>query len=269
METSERNEVHDDDDCLFRSAADGFCNERARISTGSKNIDDLLTGGLETGTVTQVYGPPNIGKTHLCHVLCIETAYQTIYIDTEGTFRPQKIQSVAEARRIDGKEVLHNILLARPDNSKDQESFIEKACWSVVKSPGSKIKLLIVDSIMFHYRAEYSGRHSLAKRAQRLNVSMYNLRHLAQTNNIAVMITNQSTSNPENEAKYDNPRPFGGNVISHTSDYIIHLTRGCKMPGSITAILIKSPFKRREYLPLQITEYGFMDETLNFIPKSE
>jgi DNA repair protein RadA len=179
---------------------------KERLSTGSKNLDDLLSGGLETGAITQFYGASNTGKTHLCHLLCVvlPSTYQAIYIDTEGGFREQKVESIATARGLDWTNILSNIQVLQPKDSKQQESHIKDACSVIKSSSNSKVKLLIVDSMMFHYIGEYPGRSGLSKRAHSLNIYMHMLHNLAQTKNIAVLITNQSTSNPrhgEFEAK--------------------------------------------------------------------
>ena len=129
--------------------------------------------------------------------------------------------------------------MARPKDSKEQESCIEEAC-STVRSNNSKIKLLIIDSIIFHYRAEYPGRSGLPERAHRLNIHIYKLRSLAQRNNIAVVITNRMTVNSD-AFEYGNPQPFGGNIVSHASAYIISLKR--RKRNSIETTLIKSPLR--------------------------
>ena len=87
---------------------------KERLPTGSKHLDDLLSGGLETGEITQFYGPPNSGKTHLCHLLCVvlPSSCQAIYIDTERTFRIEKLHSIAKARGLDSKNILQNIQVA-------------------------------------------------------------------------------------------------------------------------------------------------------------
>ena len=150
---------------------------KERLSTGSKNLDDLLSGGIETGAITQFYGASNTGKTHLCHLLCVvlPSSYQTIYIDTEGSFREERIQSIATARGSDWTNILPNIQVLQPKDSKQQESHIEDAC-SIVKSFNSRVKLLIVDSMIFHYISEYPGRSDLSKRAHK---SQYLYAHAA------------------------------------------------------------------------------------------
>ena len=262
-ETQQQPEDFLSNSSFFRSAADAGQQQRRkeRLPTGSKHLDDLLSGGLETGEITQFYGPPNSGKTHLCHLLCVvlPSSCQAIYIDTEGTFRIEKLHSIAKARGFDPTNILDNIKVVQPTDSKQQESCIEQACVDV-RYTNSKIKLLIVDSMMFHYKGEYPGRSGLSERAHRLNIYMYKLRNLAQRNNIAVVITNYMTVNPD-AFEYGNSQPFGGNLVSHTSTYIISLKRR-KMNG-IEATLIKSPLRGYLWHPLSITESGFYD--MNFV----
>jgi DNA repair protein RadA len=225
-ETQQQPEDFLSNSSFFRSAADAGQQQRRkeRLPTGSKHLDDLLSGGLETGEITQFYGPPNSGKTHLCHLLCVvlPSSYQDIYIDTEGTFRIEKIESIAKTRGLDPTNILRNVYPVQPTDSKQQESCIEEAC-STVRSNNSKIKLLIIDSIMFHYRAEYPGRSGLSERAHRLNIYMHKLHRLAQTNNLAVVITNHITTNPD--AYLECGSPLGGNVVSQASTYIMCLKR--------------------------------------------
>ena len=264
-ETQQQPEDFLSNSSFFRSAADAWQQQRRRerLSTSSEHLDDLLSGGLETGEITQFYGSPNSGKTHLCHLLCVvlPSQYQAIYIDTEGTFRKGKVESIVQARGLDSKSILQNIQVAQPKNTKQQESCIEEAC-STLETTNSKIKLLILDSMMFHYKQEYSGRSGLSERAHRLNIYiyMYKLRNLAQRNNIAVVITNHTTVNPD-AFEYANPQPFGGNLVSYTSTYIISLKRR-KMNG-IEATLIKSPLRGYVWHPLSIAESGFYD--INFV----
>ncbi|MGB7956736.1 MAG: ATP-binding cassette domain-containing protein [Candidatus Nitrosopolaris sp.] len=158
--------------------------------------------GLEVGQITQFYGEPGSGKTHLCHTLCVVLPLQcqALYIDIEGVsfiegFREDKIQSIAEARGLDWKDIRRNVQVAQPKNSQEQELCLEEASCLLAKYD-SNIKLLIVDSLMFHYRAEHTERSKLYQRTDRLNKYMHNLSNLARTNNIAVVIANQLYFNP-------------------------------------------------------------------------
>jgi len=254
-------------------SADEFTHKQGkeRLSTGSKNLDDLLSGGLETGAITQFYGASNTGKTHLYHLLCVvlPSPYQAIYIDTEGSYREERIQSIAAARGLDWTNILPNIQVLQPKDSKQQESHIEDACSIVKSSSNSKVKLLIVDSMMFHYIAEYPGRSGLSKRAHSLNIYMHMLHNLAQTKNIAVLITNQSTCNPRHdEFEAKSPQPFGGNVISNTSTYIINLECRSYFASNIDARIIKSPLSSFNSHPLKIDESGFLDVVPNYLSEN-
>jgi DNA repair protein RadA len=251
------------DNRLFRSAADEFSEQQKkaqRFSTGSKHLDHLLGGGLETGHIIQFYGCTS-GKTHLCHLLCAVSVpeFNVIYIDTEGGFRGEKIESITKARRLDSTVVLHGIQVAQPKDIEEQERCIEAAC-SAVATIDSKIKLLIVDSMTFHYRGKYPGRSGLSERAHRLNVYMHMLHKTARSNKCVVVITNQSTSDPRH--REEPAQPLGGKVISNTSAYIIRLER--RRFSNIIATLVKAPLMgARSYGPLdhdlKIVESGFED----------
>ena len=237
--------------------------QRKRISTGSKNLDDLHSGGLETGGITQIFGEFNSGKSHFCHLLCevLPVPYQAVYIDTEGKFRAEKIKAMAEARELNWSVILANIIVRQPINCKQQETTIEEAC-SIVRS-NSRIRLMIIDSMMFHYRAEYPGRSNLAERSHRLNISMHRLHSLAQTANIAILITNYSTTDPHPDSTFKNQRPFGGNIISSTCTYIINFARSNF--NNIDATLMKSPLKGYSTHYLTIVDSGFLDPVTRYM----
>ena len=91
----------------FQSATDRLAaaRELIYISTGSEDLDGLLAGGIETGSMTEIFGEFRTGKTQICHTLCVTCQRpldcggaegKAIYVDTEGTFRPQKLVAIAE-----------------------------------------------------------------------------------------------------------------------------------------------------------------------------
>ena len=237
--------------------------QRERLSTGSENLDDLLSGGLETGGITQIYGESNSGKSHLCHLLCtvLPVPYQAIYIDTEGKFRVEKIEAMAEARGLDCSSTLANIAVRQPINCKEQETTINEV-YSIVSS-NPRIKLVIVDSMMFHYRSQYPGRSNLSERSHRLNIYMHTLHSLAQTRNIAVVITNHSTKDPHSDSRYKDPRPYGGSIISSVCTYIIYFAH-CSF-DNIDANLMKSPIKGHSSHYLTIVDSGFLDPITHYL----
>ena len=233
-----------------------------RIPTGSESFDDLLNGGLERGKITQIYGAPYTGKTHLCHLLSVvlPSAYQAFYIDTERSYSRERIESIANARGLKCRNILPRIQIGQPLSRKQQESCIEEVC-SKVRSD-SKIKLLIVDSFTSHYRSDYPERSQLSERASRLNKYMNVLSTLAKTSNIAVVITNQTASFQHADFQLNEPRPFGGNIVSYSSSYIIRLE--CSRRSAVDAVLVKSPMQGYRTCHLTIFEGGFLPMTQYF-----
>ncbi|HEY7573332.1 MAG TPA: DNA repair and recombination protein RadA [Nitrososphaeraceae archaeon] len=237
--------------------------QRVRLSTGSENLDDLLSGGLETGGITQIYGESNSGKSHLCHLICtvLPVPYQAIYVDTEGKFRIEKIEAMAKDRGLDWLATLANITVRQPVNCKQQETTIDEV-YSIISS-NPRIKLVVVDSMMFHYRAEYPGRSNLSERSHRLNIYMHKLHSLAQIRNIAVVITNYSTKDPHGDSKYKDPLPYGGSIISSVCTYIIYFAR--RSFDNIDANLMKSPIKGHSSHYLTIVDSGFLDPITQYL----
>ncbi|GBC74975.1 Protein RecA [archaeon HR06] len=219
----------------FISASDLYKKrlEIERITTGSKNLDDLLGGGIETQAVTEFYGEYGSGKTQICHTLCVTVQLPkdkgglssgAIYIDTENTFRPERIATIAKARDLNPEEVLRNIIVAKAYNSAHQELIAGELGKYLEKN---KIRLVIVDSAVSHYRAEFLGRGILAERQQRLNKFMHLLLRIAETYNVAVVITNQVQASPD--MFFGDPsKPTGGHVLAHTSTYRIYLRKAGK-----------------------------------------
>src|SRR3954452_16367890 len=174
-----------------------------RCSTGSGALDDLLLGGIETQAVTEFYGEFGSGKSQVCHTLCA-TARQpiesggldgnTIYIDTEGTFRPERIQEIARSRGYEQEQVLKSIAVCKVYNSSHLELIIKNLGKYV---DDFKAKLVIIDSIISLHRAEFAGRGTLADRQQRLNSMLHKIIRLDEIYNIAIVITNQVKSSPD------------------------------------------------------------------------
>jgi DNA repair protein RadA len=247
----------------FVSATDLLTRRRniTRISTGSKNIDDLLGGGIETWAITEFYGEFGAGKTQICHTLCC-TVQQSIpdggldggvvYIDTEGTFRPERIMEIAQNRGFNPEDILSRIMVARAYNSAHQELIVKDLGKMIEKH---KVKLVIVDSAVAHYRAEFLGRGTLAERQQRLNRFMHNLLRTAEIYNIAVVMTNQVQSAPDSFFG-DPTRATGGHVVAHTSTYRIYLRKAGK---NRIARMIDSPYHPERDAVFMLNERGIDD----------
>ncbi|MFA5061070.1 MAG: DNA repair and recombination protein RadA [Candidatus Pacearchaeota archaeon] len=217
-----------------------------RITTGSKNLDNLLGGkGIETKSITEAFGSFGSGKTQLALSLAVNVQLpvekggaegKAVYIDTEGTFRPERIRQFAEGIGANPDKVLKNILVARAFNSDHQMLLLDKV--SELIKDGEPIRLIIVDSLTAHFRAEYTGRGQLADRQQRLNRYLHNLMKVAESNNLAVYVTNQVMSDPA-QLFGDPTKAIGGNIVGHACTYRIYLRRGKK--DSRVAKLIDSP----------------------------
>jgi DNA repair protein RadA len=216
-----------------------------RITTSSRELDALLGGGIETGSMTEFAGAFRSGKTQICHQICVNVqmpaeqggcASKAAYIDTEGTFRPERIINMAQTRQLDPKQALKNILVGRAYNSDHQMLLVQQ----IQDNPQFKeVKLLIVDSLIGHFRAEYLGRGMLAERQQKLNKHLHDLLRLAEVNNIAVVTTNQVHAQPD--VFFGAPdRPTGGHIVAHAAQTRVYL-RKSKGERRI-ATLIDSPY---------------------------
>ncbi|MBN2454142.1 DNA repair and recombination protein RadA [Candidatus Woesearchaeota archaeon] len=213
-----------------------------KITTGSASFDTLLGGGLETSAITECFGEYGSGKTQLAHILSVNIQKKdpdavAVYIDTENTFRPERIKQIAEAAGIDPEKALKNVRVARAYNSDHQMLLAEKA-EDLIKKDGLKVKLIIVDSLTAHFRAEFIGRGTLADRQQKLNKHMHILMKLAELYNASVYVTNQVMAKPD--VFFGDPtQAIGGHIVGHNSMFRIYLRKGKK--GSRVAKLVDSP----------------------------
>ncbi|MFX1442220.1 MAG: DNA repair and recombination protein RadA [Promethearchaeota archaeon] len=204
----------------------------ARITTNNKEFDDLLGGGIETGSITEFFGEFRTGKTQIMHQLCVNVQLpkdqgglegNALYIDTEGTFRPERIIQMAETLDLDYKKILKNIVFGRAYNS-DHQILLVKDSANLIKE--KNIKLIIVDSLIGHFRSEYVGRGTLANRQQLINQHIHDLLRLCDIHNdLAVVVSNQVSSKPD--VFYGNPTTHtGGHVVAHGTTIRIYLRKG-------------------------------------------
>jgi len=235
-----------------------------RISTGSKAFDALLMGGVETNAITEVYGEFGSSKTQLGHQLAVNVQLpkeqggaegMVCYIDTEGTGRPERIKQMAEALNLDSIKILDNIKFIRAFNSDHQMLIISKI-EELIKNDKLPIKLVVVDSLMSHFRSEFVGRGTLSERQQKLNKHMHDLLKLAENYNLAVYITNQVMANPA--IFFGDPTTaVGGNIVAHASSIRIYVRKGKK--GTRVARVIDSPNIPDSECVFKVTEGGIRD----------
>jgi DNA repair protein RadA len=234
-----------------------------RLSSGSKVIDRLLDGGIETQTITEFYGEYGSGKSQICHQLCVNVQLPpergglngaALYVDTENTFRTERIVSMSKHLGLDPEQVVKNIIYAEAYTS-DHQMFLLDNADEIIKA--NNVKLIIVDSLTAHFRSEYLGREMLASRQQKLNKHMHRLIGLARAFNAVAVVTNQVMAKPD-VFFGDAVHPIGGHIVGHTSHTRIYLRRAAHGPVRI-ARLVSSPYLPEGEEIFKITGNGIED----------
>ena len=234
-----------------------------RLTTGSQNLDDLLGGGIEPGALTELFGEYRTGKTQLAHQLCVNVNLEyeqgglegnALYIDTEGTFRPERIIQMASAIDIDYTEVLKKLTIGRAYNS-DHQILLVKEAPRIIEE--KEIKLIVVDSLIGHFRSEYIGRGTLASRQQTLNSHIHDMLRLTEVyDELAVVVTNQVSSKPD--VFYGNPTTHtGGHIVAHGATIRIFLRKG--KGEQRVAKVVDAPNLPESDTVFTITEDGIKD----------
>ena len=233
-----------------------------KLTSGASSLDELLGGGFETQSIVEVFGEFGSGKTQIGHQLavnCILSLEQggldgeIVYIDTEDTFRPERIAQMAEAVGINPNDALDRIHVARAYNSAHQILLVDE-----IKRMGKSldVKLIIVDSLTSHFRAEYVGRGMLAPRQQKLNRHMKELKQVADVQNAIVLVTNQVQAKPD--AMWGDPtRAVGGHIVAHASTFRLYLRKS--KGGRRIARLIDSPNLPEGEAVFTVTSEGLRD----------
>ena len=236
--------------------------EVLKLTSKVESIDDLLGGGFETQALVEVYGAFGSGKTQIGHQLAVNCTLPlseggfdgvVFYIDTEDTFRPERITQMARGHGLDPEQVLSRIHVARAYNSAHQMLLVDE-----IKrmSKGLNVKMIIVDSLTSHFRAEFIGRGMLANRQQKLNRHLKDLKQLADVNNALVLVTNQVHSKPD--AMWGDPtKPVGGHVLAHASTFRLYLRKA--KGGRRIARLVDSPNLPDGECVYQVTQEGLRD----------
>lgn len=219
------------------TTASEFNQRRAEIvfiTSGSRELDRLLGGGLETGSITELFGEFRTGKTQLCHTLAVTCQLpveqgggsgKCLYIDTEGTFRPERLEPIARRFNLNPEAVLDNIAYARAYNSDHQTALLAQASAMMAES---RYALLIVDSATALYRTDFAGRGELSARQMHLARFLRTLLRLADEFGVAVVISNQVVAQVDGAAMFnaDPKKPIGGNIMAHASTTRLYLRKG-------------------------------------------
>jgi len=260
-------------------------------------VDELLGGGIETQSITEVYGEFGAGKSQVTHQISVTVQLpaehgglegSAIFIDSEDTFRPERIEQMVKGlddEVLEDTMVLHELVeeegdadagddalldalvesvldkihVAKAFNSNHQILLAEKAQEIAGESQDDDfpVRLLCVDSLTSHFRAEYVGRGELAERQQKLNKHLHDLMRVGDLNNTAVVVTNQVASNPDSFFG-DPTQPIGGNILGHTSTFRIYLR---KSKGNKRIVkLVDAPNLPDGEAVMRVEEGGLMDE---------
>jgi len=253
----------------FKTGKDVFeqRKEIRKLQTRVPDLDTLLGGGLETQAITEMYGEFGSGKSQIVHQLAVNVQLpesdgglhgSAIYIDTENTFRPERIEQMVNGLEIDDadpQEFLKNIHVARAHTSDHQMLLIDTARERAaeMKESDMPVRLFIIDSLTAHFRAEYAGRGTLATRQQKLNRHMHELFKLVDENNAVALVTNQVMSNPA--VFFGDPtKPIGGNIVGHTATFRLYLRKS--KGGKRIARLVDSPNLPEGEAPFMVEEAG-------------
>lgn len=240
-----------------------------KIGTGCKTFDELIGGGFETGCISECFGEFGSSKSQIAHQLAVNVQLpkeqggadgRAIFIDGESTFRPERIIQMAKAKGLDPDEILKNIVTARAFNSDHQMLLSEKAEDIIQKHVDTDlpVRLIIVDSLTSHFRADFSGRGQLADRQQKLNRHMHTLMKLATQYGISIYVTNQVMAKPD-QFFGDPTTSIGGHIVAHASTFRIYLRKGKK--GSRVAKLIDAPNLADGECCFEVQESGLRDIT--------
>ncbi|KAL5204690.1 hypothetical protein ABZP36_009561 [Zizania latifolia] len=239
--------------------------EIIQVTTGSRELDKVLEGGIETGSITEIYGEFRSGKTQLCHTLCVTCQLpldqgggegKALYIDAEGTFRPQRLLQIADRFGLNGADVLENVAYARAYNTDHQSRLLLEAASMMIET---RFALMIVDSATALYRTDFSGRGELSARQMHMAKFLRSLQKLADEFGVAVVITNQVVAQVDGSAMFAGPqiKPIGGNIMAHASTTRLALRKGrgeeriCKV--------ISSPCLAEAEARFQIVSEGVAD----------
>ncbi|XP_039261748.2 meiotic recombination protein DMC1/LIM15 homolog isoform X2 [Styela clava] len=238
-----------------------------KISTGSEDLDKLLGGGVESMAITEVFGEFRTGKTQISHTLCVTTQMpgamgytggKVVFIDTENTFRPDRLRPIADRFNLDQAAVLDNVLYARAYTSEHQMELLDHVAAKFHEEAGI-FKLLIVDSIMALFRVDFSGRGELADRQQKLAQMLSRLQKISEEYNVAVFVTNQMTADPGAAMSFqaDPKKPIGGHILAHASTTRISLRKG--RGENRIAKIFDSPDMPESEATFSITNGGITD----------
>ena len=203
---------------------------KARLKTGIEKMDDALFGGIEVGSLVEIYGPARGGKTQVSAHLAARAQLprdqgglegRVLWLDTESSFKPYTIRANALRWGLDPDISLGNVGRAEIFLSDQIQEIFESIPQLCAEQD---YVLVVVDSFTGLFRAEYTGLESLRIRQQEMNALLNQMRRTAKATDAVFVYTNQVMSKISAYGGYDNA-PIGGHILSHASDYRFYTRR--------------------------------------------
>lgn len=238
--------------------------DKTKMTTGCTSLDRLLDGGVDTSSITEFYGEFGTGKSQICQQLAVTVQLPVerggldgacLYIDTESVFLPERVTQMARYVGLDPQQVLKRIVYAEAFTSEHQVVLLDN-CDDVIKDNG--VRLIIVDSLMAHFRSEYPGRAVLAPRQQEVNKFLHKVKRLARAFNAAAVVTNQVMATPDSVYGVQPPNPVGGHVVAHAVHTRVFIRKGRE--NLRIAKVVASPFLPVGETPFRITGEGIVGD---------
>ena len=244
-----------------------------RIKVGCTAIDNLLNGGIETKCITEFFGENGVGKTQMAHTLSIQAQLPIeegglaeageekpaiMFIDTEGTCRPERFVEIALTRgyakdQEEALEFLDQIIVQKCHTANDLYLRIQEIMSSI---KDLNVKLIVLDSATALFRSEFTGRGEGYAKFALINNMLGDLKSIAENFNIAIVFINQIYHSPDADYGAEHDRPYGGNVLGHAIPYRIQLKKSGKKK---VARIFKSPYQANDDALYMLTARGIDD----------
>ena len=292
---------------LLQKSIQGRDHSSRPIVSFCKSIDSLLGGGVCQSEVTEIVGEPGVGKTQLAMQLCVDVslpldhggvAGEAIYIDSEGSFSPERALSLSEglvthvhasARRrkerrgskthhlvptvpdwFEKENLLNRIHVFRVyDEASQKATLLSLPNFIEAKEKGSRVKLIVLDSIAFHYRSQNANQsNDYLSRTQSIVAISSILSEIATKYEIAVVVINQMTTKFRKNASSISDSnlnadsrltPALGETWAHCTTTRLILSKLSLTSKVRKCTLVKSPHKPAGTAHFVITEVGIRD----------
>ena len=188
-------------------------------SSGSTKLDGLLGGGYRAGTLTEIFGKSNSGKSQLAMQASVEAAslgHRVLYIDTEGSFRPERLEQMSLARGRDAAGILERVVCVRSDSAAEQMEAVRRM---QSRAATTSCRMVVVDTLTRNFSVDLPGATNLASRQGAIGVHLSEMSRDAYLNGRAYVLTNRVTFGPTHDV------PIGGKTVEQLVGASVRLER--------------------------------------------